>query len=333
MERARYLESEHKRSTMRVREAETRKKLFLMKLKHEAKVEDLGELERERSLSRKAMASVLEEKKRAREEKEKAERRLREMREEVRQERQQKENLYTIIQSQQQEQRRSRKQRKAPEPSPSLPASPEEDRETRPSRGNESVGTPKNHKVQLRQRVVPLKEVEERSRGRSRQRVEEASTSSGASAERASGGKKGVVDLTVPYQPPQAKSEAAKSVRAVLERKRKEEKEKQPLGVVKLEDVDKKLSECERNDKLAKRKTKDSANKAGAFADKSNTAPNTKKIEQAASAAAGEGTKADATKRKFQMQSNGWSGTSCLSALPPNLLFGENFRVPKLLKK
>jgi hypothetical protein len=37
-------------------------------------------------------------------------------------------------------------------------------------------------------------------------------------------------------------------------------------------------------------------------------------------------------KRKT-FQSNGWSGTSCLNALPPNLLFGENFKVPKLLKK
>ena len=36
--------------------------------------------------------------------------------------------------------------------------------------------------------------------------------------------------------------------------------------------------------------------------------------------------------KKKKTTGNGWSGTSILSAMPPNLLFGENFKVPKLLK-
>ena len=80
-----------------MREGETRKKLFLLKLKHEAKAEDLEEMRRERRLQRRAVEAAVADRRAARAEKERAERQVVELRESCERERQQKEGLIDAL--------------------------------------------------------------------------------------------------------------------------------------------------------------------------------------------------------------------------------------------
>ena len=304
LQEARLLESEHQRCTMRVSEAETRKKLYLMRLKHEAKADDLSECERERELVRKVMAQAVQEKQKSREEKDRALGKLLEMKERVRQEREQKENLFTIIQTQNQRSQAKHKHPETPQPAseqkarikakaPPKASAPSPIVLSSPEAEEPKTKTPRHHKNKLRQKVVRL---DRATVAGNRSRPGETSAPSTAA-----------VDLT------KTKSAAVRVKAEKAERGRK----------YSAQDVSRSLSECEKKDRDLGAKASASA----ALRDKTNAKPAPIKAGPGLDLASNP----KPIKRKFQ--TNGWSGTSCLSALPPNLLFGENFRVPKLLKK
>ena len=284
--RARLLESEHKRCSVLVREGETRKKLFLLKLKHEAKAEDLEEMRRERRLQRRAVEAAVADRRAARAEKERAERQVVELRESCERERQQKEGLIDALRGREAVKRRGGRERAkaaaakaSPSPSPSPSPLPEADPSPQKQQQQEPQ-QPKHHRSRLRAAVVPSTKAEVETKA-----------------------PKPKVDLSVPYQPPSSSSAG--------QRRAKRPSVPQP----KLSDLGAKLGECERKD----------AKMMAGVAKKAGVAVVAKPTDALAS-----------IKRKIQAQpvkGNGWSGTTCLSALPTNLLFGENFRVPKLLKK
>ena len=284
--RARLLESEHKRCSVLVREGETRKKLFLLKLKHEAKAEDLEEMRRERRLQRRAVEAAVADRRAARAEKERAERQVVELRESCERERQQKEGLIDALRGREAVKRRGGRERAkaaaakaSPSPSPSPSPLPEADPSPQKQQQQEPQ-QPKHHRSRLRAAVVPSTKAEVETKA-----------------------PKPKVDLSVPYQPPSSSSAG--------QRRAKRPSVPQP----KLSDLGAKLGECERKD----------AKMMAGVAKKAGVAGVAKPTDALAS-----------IKRKIQAQpvkGNGWSGTTCLSALPTNLLFGENFRVPKLLKK
>ena len=284
--RARLLESEHKRCSVLVREGETRKKLFLLKLKHEAKAEDLEEMRRERRLQRRAVEAAVADRRAARAEKERAERQVVELRESCERERQQKEGLIDALRGREAVKRRGGRERAkaaAAKASPSTSPSPSPLPEADPSpqkQQQQEPQQPKHHRSRLRAAVVPSTKAEFETKA-----------------------PKLKVDLSVPYQPPSSSSAG--------QRRAKRPSVPQP----KLSDLGAKLGECERKD----------AKMMAGVAKKAGVAVVAKPTDALAS-----------IKRKIQAQpvkGNGWSGTTCLSALPTNLLFGENFRVPKLLKK
>ena len=284
--RARLLESEHNRCSVLVREGETRKKLFLLKLKHEAKAEDLEEMRRERWLQRRAVEAAVADRRAARAEKERAERQVVELRESCERERQQKEGLIDALRGREAVKRRGGRERAkaaaakaSPSPSPSPSPLPEADPSPQKQQQQEPQ-QPKHHRSRLRAAVVPSSKAEVETKA-----------------------PKPKVDLSVPYQPPSSSSAG--------QRRAKRPSVPQP----KLSDLGAKLGECERKD----------AKMMAGVAKKAGVAVVAKPTDALAS-----------IKRKIQAQpvkGNGWSGTTCLSALPTNLLFGENFRVPKLLKK
>ena len=80
-----------------MREGETRKKLFLLKLKHEAKAEDPGGDEEEAAASEAPVEAAVADRRAARAEKERAERQVVELRESCERERQQKEGLIDAL--------------------------------------------------------------------------------------------------------------------------------------------------------------------------------------------------------------------------------------------
>ena len=284
--RARLLESEHKRCSVLVREGETRKKLFLLKLKHEAKAEDLEEMRRERRLQRRAVEAAVADRRAARAEKERAERQVVELRESCERERQQKEGLIDALRGREAVKRRGGRERAkaaAAKASPSTSPSPSPLPEADPSpqkQQQQEPQQPKHHRSRVRAAVVPSTKAEFETKA-----------------------PKLKVDLSVPYQPPSSSSAG--------QRRAKRPSVPQP----KLSDLGAKLGECERKD----------AKMMAGVAKKAGVAVVAKPTDALAS-----------IKRKIQAQpvkGNGWSGTTCLSALPTNLLFGEKFRVPKLLKK
>lgn len=118
-----------------------------------------------------------------------------------------------------------------------------------------------------------------------------------------------LIDLSVPYEPPSAE-DTPEEKRKATKRKanpRKNAAEPKPAKPVK--------------------STKPAASKAAAVSSKPVKTPGAVKSEKKSerrSKASAEATK----KRKLVT----WSGTSLFNSLPPNLLFGENFTVPKLKK-
>jgi len=309
------LECEYDKSVLRVRELEARKREFLMQLMLDDKEEQLQCEVMEKQIVQKVAESVqrminLEE-----DEKKNVERKLVEAKEQIRNEREHKRNLYTIIQQQQQQQKQVTIQKtnvkdtcvslKQHVPAARVTSVVEEEeveeqfdihvtektnpvskKKTNRSNTTSNASSSHNHRSKLRQKVVPLSDINRSSPpaevppqrddvvvddgGEAKEEEEKSSEQKRPTS----------VDLSVPYEPP---------VEGQTNKKRS--------ALVKKE---------------AKPKNKSSAPGGGA-----GSAANMDSMK--------------IMKRKFQ--GNGWSGTSCLSSLPTNLLFGENFKVPKLLKK
>jgi hypothetical protein len=349
------LASEYARCKLQVEETETRKGMLLLKLHHLHTLEDNKILQREKDVVSKVLTQQFRDTCAAMQASRDKQQQLELAVEQARSEREQKRNLFAILKQhtgdiKPKPRHRQRKRQKKDE---EVHIQEEEEESEFEEEEEEDVvvvvprasSQPSSRsRSKLRQKVVPLKEVVVVSkRERSQLSSDDAPTMSTRPATAIATATKVKVKADAPV-PPKSTTQAKQEEASALPEKKREKKAsivdlsvpyEPPASAPETETEKKSKAKAKANPKSstsAMQKKVEKTNASATLAQNSKVGTGSFGLSKPPSSVTATSAEEEGMKRKT-FQSNGWSGTSCLNALPPNLLFGENFKVPKLLKK